>query len=189
MIEAREFLTILAKLAALYPRFKLDRVTVDAYYDILGDLDTHILKAAALQFGSEPGPWYPSAGDLRAKAFDLIDADSGHPPAGEAWAEALRRLNIWNPASKEDYSDPLIFEALEGIGGAIRVGMTAEDMLMSSRARFMDVYKQLVKRRRIQARMLPQVKAAVKQLTAQTARRLTAKGDRNGKRQDDQVER
>ena len=173
MIDRVEFMKILATLAALYPRFKLEPETVEAYYAVLGDLDVNLLKAATLQIGSEPGPWFPSAGDLRARAFKLVEQEEGALTPGEAWAEAKKMVlrNHWPghdlaPKLTPDvFSDPLVYDALLAVGGPEVLRLPAE-VEHTTRARFMQSFQVLQQRRRTSTAMLPQVRKVVAVLSA-----------------------
>lgn len=162
MDNLTEFVEILTVLACLYPRFDLTKETIKAYYAILQDIDTQLLKAATLQIGAT-SKWFPSASEIREAAFELIETESGIPTPGEAWAEALQKVNIYTPP---EYSHPLIEQAVNSIGGNRVLGMTHEDMIAAARARFLEAYKTLLARERYQTRMLPEVRAVAKALSA-----------------------
>ena len=181
MISEQDFAAIIAMLAALYPRFKLEAETVRAYHAILSDLPIELLKAAALQIGSEPGTWFPSAGDIRRVAFDLMEREEGILTAGEAWAEARRVTSEhYYPGIKAPqpghYSDSLVMETLKAVGGpaVFFLPLTTEH---TTRARFMDTYKALLKRRQLMTRALPGVRETARQLSASRPRELGAGGE------------
>ena len=173
MIEQIEFMKVMGTLAALYPRFNLTDATMEAYYGVLSDLPIELIKAAALELGSQDSPWFPSAGQLRQAAFNLLEQQDGCLTAGEAWAEARRVLLSdancpgVSVAGLEDFSDPIVYAAVIAVGGPgiLRLKNDAEH---TTRARFMNEYKALKERQRQTRRMLPQV--------AETAARLSAGG-------------
>lgn len=158
MIDQVEFVKTMAMIEAGYPRYEPKKDTVSVYYEVLGDLPLDLLQAAVLQWISSDSPWPPSPGQLRAAAFKLIEHTEGRLTAGEAWKEALDKINSWNPPGAEDFSDPLVYEALESIGGNRLLCMSMEDSLTSSRARFIQAYEALRGRERTETRMLPQVR-------------------------------
>jgi len=176
MIDKIEFAKILGVLVDMFPRIKLEQRTVEAYHLILGDLNADLLKAATLEIGAQDRAFFPSAGELRTVAFELLDRQRGIPTAGEAWAEVLKRLNWYEPPTPEDFSHPAIYDALNGIGGNRYLAHTPEAMLYTARARFFETYQALLKREREDARMLPAVRE-VAALLARTAKQLKAGDD------------
>ena len=164
MIDRMEFMKILAALAALWPRFKLEAVTIDASYAILGDLDVDLLRAATLQIGSEARPFFPAAGELRQCAFDLLDRQAGVPTAWDAWAEVCKRFGTHGHASLPKFSHPLIKRVVDAVGGWRELCMSTNQV--AGRARFAQAYEVLARRERTQARMLPEVREVIKRLAA-----------------------
>ena len=174
MIDRMEFMKILAALAALWPRFKLETATIDAYYAILGDLNARLLEAATLQIGSEARPFFPAAGELRQCAFDLLDRQAGIPTAWDAWAEVSKRFGTHGHASLPEFSHPLIKRTVDGVGGWRELCMSTNNV--ADRARFVQAYEALARRERMQFRMLPEVHEVIKRLAAGrgvAARQLT----------------
>lgn len=174
MNNLAEFAEILTVLACLYPRFTLTKETIKAYHAILQDIDMQLLKAATLQIGAT-SKWFPAASEIREAAFELVENESGIPTPGEAWAEAVRQVNIYAPP---EYSHPLIGQAVDAIGGNRVLGMTQEDMLASARARFLEAYKQLRARERYRTRMLPEVHRVAQALST-TKRPALEKKEKN----------
>lgn len=167
MIDKTRFAKILATLAALFPRFELQAETTHAYYAILGDLPAEQLEAAALHLGAQNSPWFPSAGQLRAAAFALVEHQEGGITAGEAWQEARRILGDpsryypgINAPNEDDFSDPAIYATVQAIG-ALDIISTPEDALHTTRARFMDTFNVIKQRQRTTRTMLPAVREAV----------------------------
>ena len=168
MIDKAEFAKIIAMIAALYPQqFKATATTIKAYYSILCDLPVELLKAAVLHICSDGREWPPPAGVIRATAFSLIEHNEGAVTAGEAWQEARRILGDpsryypgINATSEDDFSDPAIFATIQAVG-AMDIVHTPEDMIHTTRARFMDTFKTIKNRQRTTATMLPVVRAAV----------------------------
>ena len=177
MIDKIEFMKVMGTLAALYPRFQLTDATMEAYYGVLSDLPIDLIKAAALELGSQDSPWFPSAGQLRQAAFNLLEQQDGCLMAGEAWAEVERvcKENYYPRKLDEGYlgrgitvdlfSDPIVYAALMAVGGP-DYRSKPEDTIHTTRARFMDSYKALKERQRQTRRMLPQVAATAARLSA-----------------------
>lgn len=171
-MQPDEFLKIFAYLRAAYPRQVIDEMTPDVFMDILGDLPADLLKLACRKWVSE-SQWFPSASELRNAVFAMMEPALGLPDVGEAWKEAMGRLNIANPAPEEEWSHPAVYRAWVGIGGDQVVGWSKPDSLMSHRARFQDLYKEYTRREKQDLRMLPSVRAAAAQLAGGSGLRLT----------------
>jgi hypothetical protein len=178
VIGKAEFAKILATLAALFPRFKLTPETITAYYAVLGDLDADLLKAATLHLAAQDSPWFPAAGQLRGAAFSLVEHQEGGVTAGEAWQEARRILRdpvrfypgISAPA-EGDFSDPAIFATVQAIG-ALDIAHTPEDMVHTTRARFMDTFETIKRRQRTARTMLPAVRRVMAEIAPPRAPEL-----------------
>jgi hypothetical protein len=167
LVEVTKTLTFLA---ALYPRYALTEETIDAYHVILQDLGVGLLKAAAMELGSQDRPFFPSAGELRQAAFDLVARSDGLPTAGEAWAEVCRKIGEDGHIRVPEFSHPLVKQAVDGVGGWLNLCWSVNQV--ADRARFMEVYKVLMRRRRSDERMLPQVRETAAALAGREAKRL-----------------
>lgn len=62
-----------------------DALIVEAHYLVLKDFDIRHLQAAAAQYLSE-ATFFPTPGNLRQSALDLVMSARGIPTAAEAWA-------------------------------------------------------------------------------------------------------
>ena len=183
MIDPKEFYVLMRWLEAAFPRWEPKPETHEVYYEVLGDLDLPLVKAAISEYVASETPWPPSAGQIRAAAFKLIERERGDKSAGEAWAEARKVVRLhWHPSAMQviDYGDdgpryeewgpglfsePLVYEALEAVGGP-SVFMLPQEVEHTTRARFIQAYETLQERRRGDERMLPAVRELVKQLSA-----------------------
>ena len=171
MIEPLEFAKIMAMLAAMFPRSQQvkEPATIDAYYAILSDLPIDLLKAAVLEWGRKDTPWPPSAGQLRSLAFTLIEHCEGQVTAAEAWQEAREVLRYGlGVISADDFSDPVIYEAVQAIG-ARDIFRMQEQAIVSTRARFMTAFDTLLDRRRTSQQMLPVVRETMARLSGDNA--------------------
>lgn len=175
MTSRQQILKVIMTLMASYPAFR-PRVTVadmsSAYHVILGDLDAGSLMRAAMHYASSH-TFFPSAAELRVSYFELAQRAGDVPNAQDAWAEVTRALGRgfwdkargwWEPRSPkaEDWSNALIQQAIDGIGGwrALRRSSNA----MSDRARFMASYDAYLRRAQETTRMLPEVSREVARL-------------------------
>jgi hypothetical protein len=182
MMDPVEFAKVMYLLASLFPRMPSikEKETIDAYYAILGDLPVELLKAAALEWGRRDTPWPPSAGQLRSLAFSLVERQQGQITAIEAWEEARRVLGdpsryypgIRGP-SESDFSDPAVYDAVRAVG-ALDICHTPEEMMASTRARFLAAFDVFLDRRRASQQMLPAVRETMERLAGGDVARLRA---------------
>lgn len=156
--KKQEIFKTLAFLAALYPKFELEKQTVQAYTEILADIPAETLRAAAKELGSS-ATFFPAAAELRQAAFDLMEQAQGIPSAYEAWEQVLRQFQ-----GRRQELHPLALRAINQIGGLGAFGASQIDQEASWRARFVSAYEALVDQERTQARRLPDVAETVKRL-------------------------
>jgi len=169
-IDRDVFSQILKVLAAAYPSFDgLDRENIMAYYAILGDLPREVLKAATVQYASEH-KWFPTAAELRSTAFDLIDQAQGRITAEQAWGLVMKAASRVGHRREPEFPDPLVWEAIEDVGGWRHICLGPDQMIHTTRARFIDAFKSRQKRERVERAMLPQVREAARLLAADRPR-------------------
>jgi len=176
MIDRLEFAKVLGVLAAMWPKTKLTRETVNAYYAILGGLDVDLLKAATLHLGAT-ATFFPSAGEIRRAAAELIEFEENRPAGYEAFAEVIRAVGQVGVYGRPEFSHALIAGAVDAIGGWRVICMSDESDMPSTRARFIAAYDTLLKRAQTEARMLPEVRRIVKRLAADGNRPALESGD------------
>lgn len=166
--------------AALLPlttvcRPGLTEEQVQGYYAALGDLGPDVLMAAASKIAaSRVYPTYPTPGEIRREATDIVAGHSAAPSFGEAWSIALcasRRLStVTDPAyriirngrvmSPEEFN-AAIFQAMPPIvAKTLRLfGMNSLTEDEICRSQFRKMYEETVERERSR-RMLPAVLVA-----------------------------
>lgn len=170
--EKIRFAEMIAMLEAAYPRYHPPKETVSVFYEILKDIPQPMLAAAVLSWVSSDCAWPPTPGQLRAEAFKLQDHATGAISGGEAWREALKKVDRYNPPREEDFSDPLVFQALESIGGNRVLCETLDSALHTARARFLQAFETLRERQQRETRMLPAIRELTRQLSDSGADRL-----------------
>ena len=157
----------LAPLAAMFPNWKPDDLTIEAYVVALADIDPLSLESAILHLLSQDRDFMPTAGTIRHTSFDLQAGNGGPPTAYEAWELAGKAINAGAgyPVTgifQDPDVHPLVDKAVRYIGGWRQLA-TSENYV-SDRARFIDAYNQVREREIEEVRMLPQVREQVKAL-------------------------
>ncbi len=161
MAKLEEVTKALMYLAALYPRFVLTEPTIKAYQTILKDLSPELIEKAVEDLGAN-STFFPAAAEIRRAAFDLVDQSQGIPSASEAWGQVkgiyadVRQLRL----------HPLAIEAVNSLGGLSAFGQSSLDAEASWRARFIQAYDVLAKRKRREMDMLPGVRLYADKLAA-----------------------
>ena len=165
--ERQRIIKNLAPLAAMFPNWKPDDYTIEAYVIALADLDPLSLEAAIFHLLSQPLRFMPSAGTIRHSAFDLQAGNGGPPSAYEAWGmvgTAIKAGAGYPVAGVYQAPDvhPLVEKTVNYIGGWRH--LAASENYTADRARFIDAYNQVREREVEQVRMLPQVREQLKAL-------------------------
>lgn len=159
----------LAPLAAMFPNWKPERATIEAYVIVLADLDQDLLDAAIVEMLGRDLDFMPTAGKVRQAAFDL--GSDGLPIAGEAWETVLDdvRNGAGHPVLQTPpKSHPLAQKAARQVGGWRYLALSENPI--ADRARFLQIYQDLMQQERHTQRRIP----VVRQLIAnQQTRALT----------------
>jgi len=165
------FAGIMMALSAVYPNRSLPpkgeglQEALDAYYALLHDLPSDVFQAAA-QHHAATSKWFPTAAELREQTFELIDRAQGRISAYQAWDEVLTAVgSVGVYRGEPEWSDPGVAYAVAGVGGWRAICMTPEQSLFSTRARFLEAFKQRRYEERTDQRALPQVRELVKRLS------------------------
>lgn len=146
------------------------------WHAVLGDLEADVLGLAVKQLASSGREFFPPAGVVRQAAFDLMASATDRMTAGEAWKEVMDAVRYRMPAfvrGEASWSNPLVEQAFQAVGGWAYFRYSLEDAQMADRARFMDTFSQLQRRERLARRELPAI-AEYRQLINETARQLDA---------------
>ena len=105
-IETAQIITVIR---AALPRQAItakqleDMVTV--WSDILDDIPFELAKIAAKEYCAE-ATFFPSVGQIRKMALDLVATDSDRITAGDAWDEVTRAIGIG--VANHEWSDPCL---------------------------------------------------------------------------------
>jgi hypothetical protein len=151
MANQTDIAAVLAVINVAYPNFTVTEKTVEVYWQILSDIPSDELKAAALHCISESGRKFaPSVGELRGAVGELRSLSNNVPSSFEAWQEF----------KKGRYSHPLVEKAANLIGRK-EFGMSNVDDEPSWRARFIQAYEQLQARAEKEDLMVPEVRGYI----------------------------
>lgn len=159
MASKLDIAEILGVIAVAYPNFAVTEQTNQVYWQILADIPTAELKAAALHCISESGRKFaPSVGELRGAVGELRGMSSNLPSSYDAWQEFRRAVVSSNYSAK--WTHPLIGRAADLIGMR-EYGRSDVDDQPSWRARFIQCYEQLQERAERENLLLPEVRGYI----------------------------
>jgi len=167
MASLAEVTRLMGVLAAAFPNApKLDKGNFQTYHLILGDLPYTIIEAAGLQLAADNGRFYPTAGEIRGAAVELLARAEGVPSAEDAWAEITRSFHSHGYyRGAPDWSHPLIGKAIDAMGGYTE--LCVSENAIADRAHFFKIYASLQQRHRSDAALLPDARRLVEQLAAE----------------------
>jgi hypothetical protein len=159
-----------ALLGEVWPKeaANISPTTVEVYSRILADIDDDLLKAGVVKLLSEATFW-PKPAEIRRACLDLVAP--ANRTAGEAWAMVVRYRDMAHSTwigGKRWIRKPLpddVQRAVDAIGGMTYLERVADNDT-ADRARFLQAYEQLAAREQERARMLPEVRAIIEQVTA-----------------------
>lgn len=152
MSSKQDIMKILGVISAAYPNFSPTEQTVEVYWQILSDIPSDELKAAALHSISESGRKFaPSVGEIRGAVSELRSLTDGIPLPADAWREASDSSGKGVP-----WSHPLVEKAAKAAGGWYN--LCHSENVAADRARFLQFYESYVVRTRNYASMLPDVR-------------------------------
>jgi hypothetical protein len=150
-IEAKK---LVATLLAAFPRDASFlgpdqvRATAGAYQAGLQDLDS-VQAAAAIRRLQATSERLPSIAAIRKAALE--QAEGAARAGGEAWGDvtaAIRRYGSYRTPGKDfEFRDPLVARAVTALNWS---DLCASENAVADRARFIELYEDLVDRRRVE---------------------------------------
>lgn len=141
-------------IAKAYPNYAPKAGTEEVYFMILEDVPKDALEAGAKAYLATGNPFFPSPGQWRQHALDIVVNKIGIPSEYEAWEEAMRHCRAGN---YKDYSHPMIERAVKVIGIPYWQAMLIDEE-MATRAHFFRVYADLCNRALDDVKQLPAVR-------------------------------
>lgn len=198
-ISTGNIAAIIARLKVTFPNYNPQdlKMTAEVWFEILGDLDAELVKAAVMQYSGEAHEFAPSVGTVRDYAMRIQATAQGVPDAYEAYGEVCAmpadmvkreiaeeggELFIYETSLK--WSHPLIAE-VAGILGFPRTFPT--ESAMADRAQFFKTYDARLSANMREAGRLPSVAKYIEDnknraaLEIKKAAQLLSQGENNGR--------
>lgn len=143
---------------------------LDLWIQLLADLDGDTLRVATLKHVSE-SKWFPSIAELREQAASILCPNS--KTAIEAWGDVVRAFHNFGQYQTPKFDDEITAEVVRDLGW---VELCNSEMPEADRARFIQGYEAMTKRRKTESVALPQVQQYIAQIAeARSIPRLEAK--------------
>jgi hypothetical protein len=163
---------VLQLLIEAYPNANLADKTIPLYARLLADFPEQLLEAACLQHIAT-SRFFPTVAELREVALSLYQQAEGstHPEPMEAWGLVQREIGRTGRYRNPQFADPVVARAVERFGW-IRLCDQPIETIGVACAQFRELYESLLRREQQQARLLPEVRAALKTTALQGMRLL-----------------
>ena len=146
-------------LSANWPTYAFSETTMPTYQRLLADLPDAVLEAAVLDCIASCRFW-PTVAEIREAAANIVTDAANATNEYDAWGEVKRAVS----RAHHEWSDPMIGQAMQRVGGMDAFRMSDVGDEPSWRARFAECYKLLRQRERRQMTMLPQVRELAERL-------------------------
>ncbi len=155
----------------LWPAFdipadpRLEAVKLQAWLDVVGDLEMPLVRAALARLAADQFP--PPPGRIRQEAVRL--ASPAVPDVDQAWAEVVDGIRRHGRAERPEFSHPLIAAAVDGMGGWL--ALCQSENPVADRAHFLKLYGVATIRQERDAAVSPAVAGLVEGVRAALAGR------------------
>ena len=154
MASKQDIIKMMMVIGKAYPNYATKEGADEVYFMILGDVPRDALEAGAKAYLATGNPFFPSPGQWRQHALDIVVNKIGIPSEYEAWEEAMRHCRAGHYT---DYSHPMIERAVKVIGIPYWQAMLIDEE-MATRAHFFRVYADLCNRALDDVKQLPAVR-------------------------------
>lgn len=139
---------IFAFLTALYPNIQVKQGTLAAWYEVIGDLQADVAKAAFIEaLSTQQIPCMPAVGRVREAASRMMGNSA--PLPADAWALVREAIRRDLPAER---LHPAIQRTVRGMGGLDGIGY-AEVPIGVLQTQFMRLYEPLARDEQTQAQL------------------------------------
>lgn len=151
MANRTEFAKMFAALALAWPKYEMQKQTVEVYFRILQDLPDEYLEKASHHLMAT-STFFPSISEWRKATIDLMTPQI--PTEFEAWEEVMTQIRSIGSYYKPEFSHPLITRTVETMGWRT---LCMSEQIEYDRAHFYKAYAALRNRALDEVRMLPEV--------------------------------
>ena len=154
-------------LSSNWPNHPFTETTMATYQRLLADIPDAVAEAAVLDCIASC-KFFPTVAEIRESAANIVTDAANATNEYDAWGEVKRAVSH----SHWQWSDPMIGQAMQRVGGMNAFRMSDVSDEPSWRARFTECYRMLRARARRQATMLPQVREVTERLALERGARV-----------------
>ncbi len=157
---------LLAVLAAAFPRFEPDDLTLTVWHEMLGDLDYPVASLAVKQCMLQ-NTFAPSISEVRKAAIKLMNPDK--LSASEAWEQVNRALDkhgMYGQVEAMESLTPLVARVVRAIGFS---KMCLSENISVERGQFMRLYDEMAGKQEAEWLMPEKMRAQIAQVVGRLA--------------------
>ena len=170
-----EIAKILAVLAAAYPKFEVDDVKVQVWYEMLGDLEYSIVNIAIKKLIMQ-NTFPPSIAEVRKAVTELMNPEQ--VTSSEAWGEVTRAIRNYGYYHEEEAlasMSPITAQLVRYMGW--REICMSEDIGVI-RGQFLKMYQQVRERDRREMLLPADLRQGIQRLAGMMDVKAIAGGER-----------
>jgi len=170
-----EIAKILAVLAAAYPKFEVDDVKVQVWYEMLGDLEYSIVNIAIKKLIMQ-NTFPPSIAEVRKAVTELMNPEQ--VTSSEAWGEVTRAIRNYGYYCEEEAlasMSPITAQLVRYMGW--REICMSEDIGVI-RGQFLKMYQQVRERDRREMLLPADLRQGIQRLAGMMDVKAIAGGER-----------
>lgn len=160
MSNESEIAKLVGVMSVMFPNARVTDQTVECYVSFLKDIPIETLTAAVEQCVIE-SEFMPTVAKIRSKALELSTPQ--RPVATEAYGVLQDTISRTGFYRTPHFDDPLIARCVAALGWQ---NLCTSENLVADRARFIEMYQQLVECEREHAKLGPKARALREQTDA-----------------------
>jgi len=149
---------------AAFPNIQITEAMVSLWYELLGDIDFNLAKAAVKKLLLE-SPYPPSIADIRKRAVEILTPEEEKIDAAEAWGEverAMRFYGFYREAEALESMSPRVAKVVRWMGWR-DICLSEEPGVV--RGQFLKMYEQVTEREQKEKLLPERLKADIKMLS------------------------
>jgi len=163
-VKKTETVQLLAVINAAFPNIQITEAMVSLWYELLGDIDFNLAKAAVKKLLLE-SPYPPSIADIRKRAVEILTPEEEKIDAAEAWGEverAMRFYGFYREAEALESMSPRVAKVVRWMGWR-DICLSEEPGVV--RGQFLKMYEQVTEREQKEKLLPERLKADIKMLS------------------------
>jgi hypothetical protein len=177
-LKKTETVQLLAVINAAFPNMQVTEAMVSLWYELLGDIDFGLAKAAVKKLLLQ-SPYPPTIADIRKQALEIATPSEDRIDAAEAWGEvieAIRHYGYYRQKDALESMSPRTAKVVRYMGWQEICHSERPDVV---RGQFLKMYE-IIANREKQERLLPAtLRAEIKKLADSMSLKMLEEGPKN----------